>query len=135
MSVKINLEYGEFFANLYALLGIDKSNAFDNWEKSQLVIKYTSFGNFEDLQTALKNAQCNFDMNLRYYITNFSNGSYDYVLWIERNGIITATYDIEDNMALVEKLFEKIETANNKKCFFGSKKERNQYLKYSILHE
>ena len=30
MSVKINLEYGEFFANLYALLGIDKSNAFDN---------------------------------------------------------------------------------------------------------
>ncbi len=129
MSVKINLEYEDYYTNLSKALGIKKSNTFNDWEKSQLVIKYSSFSSFADLKNALKNANCDFKKNIQYYITHFSGGFYDYVLWIERNGIITATYDCEDDPLLVDKLFKKIENSANKKCFFNSEKQRNMYLK------
>lgn len=91
-------------------------------KKAQLRIKYTPLETIDDLKKILKNANIKIKKEGKFYKSFFEDWYYGYVLWIERDGYITMTYDIDDDIDAINQFTKIIEQSNGGRLFFSTKK-------------
>lgn len=112
MSVKVDLEYN----------GVVTNN-----KQYQLIVKYMPVKTMSELKTILKNAGLKLKKDGLFSKTFFKNYddrynfNYKYVLWVERQGLMTMTYDIDDDEMEIKQFTDKIEKSAGGKLFFGTK--------------
>lgn len=113
MSVKVDLEFHGVVSNA---------------KKGQLRIKYMPVESLPELKTILKNAKVGIKKDGLFNKTYFNDFddkyiffNYKYVLWVERDGLMTMTYDVDDDENEIQQFMNKIEKSAGCKLFYGTK--------------
>lgn len=137
MSVKQDLIDGELrAAQDRARMG---AKAYDEWVKSRQARYFTWFLSEKEIRELLEKIGYDFvriDTEKFYYLkTHIGIDDWDCIWWVLKDGEMQAVVNISVDSEYMHGFIKKVEKYLNKKCFFESKKEKNQFKKKGYILE
>lgn len=121
MSVKQDLIIAEQqSAELRRTMGAKK---YDEWVRSQQIIKYTNFESWDEAKKFVNKAGYDFINMYGYLKTHIGSGKDDYFFWSIEKGRICAVFYVFDDKTLVNNFISKVESAYGKTCFYDLSEE------------